>query len=506
MNRKLPFLLLITAFSAVLFLTGQGSTETAPASQTQSSVSTQNSFSSEPLDLEELNETGIYSLQKAFQQVAASSLPSVVEINVVEVVQQTLSPYRNPSDLFGQLFPFMQPQTPDEPREQEYKKQGLGSGVIIRRDGNTYYAVTNNHVAGEADEINIRLYDGRTFEGKLTGNDPRTDLALVEFETREDLPVMDMGDSDSLTVGDIVFAVGNPLGFESTVTQGIISALKRKAQAGSDIADFTDYIQTDAAINPGNSGGALVNLRGELIGLNTWIASNSGGSNGLGFAVPVNTVKRAVNDFIEHGKIRYGWLGVSISDISERNSEDLRDDLGLGDRPGSLVLQVFEGSPADKSGVLPGDFIYQVEGMDVTDSDNLTQIVGIHDPDSTLNFKVIRQGRSLDLAVKLETRDEESVQGATALWPGLVVQPLNKEIRDQLDLKALQKGLVITNVLQGAKAADAGLAPGDIITEVNDNAVSDLRDFYRALNSTEDGQVLFTVLRNGREILLGMKR
>ena len=506
MNRKLLFLLFITAFSAVLFLTGQGSSEIAPSLEANTSTSGQNTFPTTQLDMDELNDTGIYSLQKAFQLVAAKSLPSVVEINVVEVVQQTLSPYQNPGDLFGQLFPFMQPQTPDQPREQEYKKQGLGSGVIIKRDGNIYYAVTNNHVAGEADEISLRLYDGRTFEGTLTGNDPRTDLALVEFESKEDLPVMSMGDSDSLTVGDIVFAVGNPLGFESTVTQGIISALKRKAQAGSDIADFTDYIQTDAAINPGNSGGALVNLRGELIGLNTWIASNSGGSNGLGFAVPVNTVKRAVSDFIDHGKIQYGWLGVSITDIGQQNSSDLRDDLGLSDRPGSLVLQVFEGSPADKSGVLPGDFIYQVEGVDVTDSDNLTQVIGIHDPDSTLNFKVIRQGRPLDLAVRLETRDEDAVQGATALWPGLIVQPLNKEIRDQLDLKALQRGLVITNVLKGAKAADAGLAPGDVITEVNDNAVSDLKSFYKALNAEENGQVLFTVLRNGREILLGMKR
>ncbi len=504
MSKKRFFLLLFISFSAILLLTGQGS-QTDRSAETGGSVGfVQNVSAPAEIDTDLLNETGVFTLQKAFQQVAAHALPSVVEINVVEVVKQNVLA---PQDLFGQLFPFMQPQVPDQqPQEREYRKQGLGSGVIIRRDGNTYYAVTNNHVAGQADEISIRLYDGRTFEGKLTGNDPRTDLALVEFDTKEDLPVLEMGDSNSLTVGDIVFAVGNPLGFESTVTQGIISALKRKAEAGSQIADFTDYIQTDAAINPGNSGGALVNLKGELIGINTWIASNSGGSNGLGFAVPVNTVKRAINDFIEHGEIRYGWLGVSIADISEDGSESLRDDLGLGNRSGSLVLQIFEGSPADKSGVLPGDFIYQVEGQDVSDSDYLTKTVGVHDPDSILDFKVIRQGRSIDLSVKLETRNEEAVQGATALWPGMIVQALNDDIREQLELKSSRKGVVVTNVLEGTRASAAGLVPGDIITEVNRRGISDLRGFYGALNSGEERQVLFTVVRNNSEILLGMKR
>ena len=288
------------------------------------------------------------------------------------------------------------------------------------------------------------------------------------------------------------------------MTQGIISALKRKAGAGSQIADFTDYIQTDAAINPGNSGGALVNLRGDLIGINTWIASNSGGSNGLGFAVPVNTVKKAVDDFIQYGSIRYGWLGVSIADLTAGNENSLREQLGLGDRSGSLVLQIYEGSPADTSGIIPGDFIYQAEGQDIRSSDQLTKIVGNHAPDSVLSIKVIRQGKSLDLQVRLKVRDEEVMQGT--LWPGMIVQSLNEEIRKQMNLPSQLSGVVVTSVLEGTRTADAGMAAGDIITAVNKEKVSDIRSFYAALNNTGDSQILFTVLRNNREVLLGTIR
>ena len=498
MNKRNVFILLMFLL-VLIFITAEGKQETAdklpaPTVQTDQAVRPeQTSYIPE--------EGGLAALQKAFHDVAAQSLPSVVEINVVELVhQQNISPFPGFSFLFGS------PRSSEEPQEREFRKQGLGSGVIIRKDGKTYYAVSNNHVVGEADEISIRLYDGRTFEGQLVGKDPRTDLALVKFDSRDELPLLPVGDSNRLTVGDIVFAIGNPLGFESTVTQGIISALKRKAEAGSQIADFTDYIQTDAAINPGNSGGALVNLKGELIGINTWIASNSGGSNGLGFAVPVNTVKKAIEDFIEYGSIRYGWLGVSIADVSDNDENSMRDELGLGNRSGSLILQIYEGSPADKSGLTPGDFIYQANGQAVRNSDDLTKIVGNQPPDTPLSLKVIRDGRSTDLDVKLEVRDEEAVQGSRSLWPGLVIHSLDKEIRERLELPALQKGVVVLSVLQGTKAADAGMVAGDVISAVNKQRVRDIRSFYAALNSSDEGEVLFKVLRNNREILLGVVR
>ena len=325
----------------------------------------------------------LYALQDQYRLVAKEVLPAVVEINVVEVIKQQI-PGNNfsPFDLFNdnwpfRSFPFGNPdqdrEEKDPPLEREFRKQGLGSGVIIQANGSKYYVISNNHVVGNADEISIRLYDGREYEGKIVGTDMRTDLALVSFDTRESIPVIELGNSDELLAGDIVFAVGNPLGFESTITQGIISALGRKAEAGRQIADFTDYIQTDAAINPGNSGGALVNLEGELIGINTWIASRTGGSDGLGFAIPVNNVKKAINSFIEKGRIEYGWLGVSISDVID---EKLGEDLGISNIKGSLILNLFSNSPAAKGGLLPGDYIIRINNTEIRDSDHLTNVIG----------------------------------------------------------------------------------------------------------------------------------
>jgi S1-C subfamily serine protease len=234
-----------------------------------------------------------YDLQNAFRQVSQKVLPVVVEIDVVNIIERkTINP-------FEYFFRF--PGTPNnvEPQQtQKFRQEGLGSGVIVERRGKKVYILTNNHVVGEADEIKVNLYDGRSFPAKLVGKDPLKDLALISIETKEDVPIATMGNSDDVYVGDWVLAIGNPLGFESTVTAGIISAKGRSGTGQS----FTDYIQTDAAINPGNSGGALVNLKGEVIGINTFIASNSGGNIGLGFAIPINNARRAIDDFIE--KIR----------------------------------------------------------------------------------------------------------------------------------------------------------------------------------------------------------
>ena len=238
--------------------------------------------------------------------------------------------FSNPFDFF-----FRGPRGNNEEGEKrEYKRPGLGSGVIVKKDSNNVYVLTNNHVAGTADEIKVKLNDGREYDAKRIGNDPRTDLALIKFESSENIPVADLGNSEHLEVGDIVLAVGNPFGFESTVTMGIVSALGRETLSGSSIAGFTDYIQTDASINPGNSGGALVNLKGEIVGINTWIASQSGGSVGVGFAIPINNAKKAIEDFISTGKVVYGWLGVSIGDADEKMFPDIRKSLDLGNKNG----------------------------------------------------------------------------------------------------------------------------------------------------------------------------
>ena len=454
----------------------------------------------------------LYALQDQYRLVAKEVLPSVVEINIVEVIKQQIPPNRfSPFDLFNDNWPFPFNQDRDnngdndKPQEREFRKEGLGSGVIIQSDRNTYYVITNNHVVGNADEISIKLYDGREYKAEVVGTDARTDLALISFETKETIEAIKLGDSDLLQSGDIVFAAGNPLGFESTITQGIISALGRKAESGSQIADFTDYIQTDAAINPGNSGGALVNLEGELIGINTWIASRTGGSDGIGFAIPVNKVKNAISSFIEKGRIEYGWLGVSISDLVNDQFSQTREDLKIEGRTGSFVLNLFRDSPAAKGGLLPGDYIINVNTFDVKDSDHLRNLIGNKAPGETVTMRLIRNGREMELSIKLEERqDEESVQGNHDLWPGLAVNRLNDEAREQLNIADSINGVLVTGVVQGSVSQSAGLKAGDIISKVNNRKVETINGFYEQLNSSSSDEITFRVYREGREFLLGL--
>ena len=437
----------------------------------------------------------------SFSGVAKKVLPVVVEINTVEVIEQTVPSFSSPFDFF-----FGNPGRNNEGGEKrEYKRPGLGSGVIVKKDGKNIYVLTNNHVAGEADEIKVKLHDGREYDAKRIGNDPRTDLALIKFETGENIPVAKLGNSGHLEVGDIVLAVGNPFGFESTVTMGIVSALGRETMDNSSIAGFTDYIQTDASINPGNSGGALVNLKGEIVGINTWIASQSGGSVGVGFAIPINNAKKAIEDFISTGKVVYGWLGVSIGDADEKMYPDIRKTLALGDKKGALVHNVFKKSPADKSGLMPGDFITAVDSKPISDSTHLTKIVGKLHPGDKSVFKLIRNKKEISVNVKIEKRAEESeIQKNRDLWPGLIVTTLTDDIRKELNLEKDVNGVVIASVVGDSSAAIAGFKPGDVIEEINDIKTVSIGDFYNALNSGISRKKIFQITRQGSSIVLGL--
>jgi serine protease Do len=432
------------------------------------------------------------SLQNAFNAAANKAMPVVVEVNVTEVVRQNANRQVTPFDFFFGQTPGGQ--------GQEFQRQGLGSGVIVARDGKTVYVLTNNHVAGSASEIQIRLYDKREFPGKLVGADPRMDVALVSFTTNEDVPIAVLGDSSNLRVGDWVIAVGNPYGFESSVTAGIVSALGRKAENGSGIADLTDYIQTDAAINSGNSGGALLNLRGEVIGLNTWIASQTGGSIGIGFAIPINNAKAAVSELVQSGKIVYGWLGVSIGDASTQTLPGVVEDLKLGNRQGSFVFNVYKGSPAEKGGVLPGDFVVRAGDTAITSTQQLTQIVARLKPGADFPLTVIRQGAELKLAVRIAERPAEDKVGQQGgLWPGLSVIQLNDAIRSRLGAAQNVKGLLVANVDEQGIAAAAGIRSGDVLVELNGTRMENVADFYRILNGAANKDLAFKVNRQGRE-------
>jgi serine protease Do len=308
-----------------------------------------------------------HALQQAFRNVSSDVLPVVVEIDVVEVVQR-----QNTQFDMGQFF-FGMP-SPEGQAPQKFERAALGSGVIVEQRGKNVYILTNNHVVGNASEIKVTLYDGRVFEAELVGTDPNKDLALISFETKESIPIAKLGDSSELQVGDWVLAVGNPLGFESTVTQGIISAKSRKE--GPDNNGFTDYLQTDAAINSGNSGGALVNLDGEVVGINTWIASQSGGSIGLGFAIPINNAKKAIDDFIDKGSVEYGWLGVHMGTLSENIAESM----DLKNKEGAFVFNVYQDSPAMKGGLQPGDLITSINNQTIKTGNDLISIIANDSP------------------------------------------------------------------------------------------------------------------------------
>ncbi len=435
------------------------------------------------------------SIQSSFRAVAQKVIPAVVEIDVVDVIKRPVM--TNPFEFF--FGPQGQNQAP---KEQEFKQYGLGSGVIVRRDGSKVYVLSNNHVVGEADEISVKLSDQRQFTAKLVGTDARKDLALVVFETRDPVPIAELGNSDELQVGDWVLAVGNPLGFSSTITSGIVSALGRHSMPGSNTASFTDYIQTDAAINQGNSGGALVNIYGEVVGINAWIASPTGGNVGLGFAIPINDAKKDIDDLLSRGKVEYGWLGVFIGNLSQ----DVAADMKLEGINGAFVSNIFKDSPADKAGIQPGDYITMLNGITIDNANQLLQLVGNLRSGERARFELIRNGSPLTLTARITARgeDNEISKQASRVWPGLYLADVNKDIRKSLELPTLKDGAVVAAVEQGSAAAVAGLRQGDLIESVNGRNVKNVADFYSLIDTKKDTELSFRVFRQGVELVIGL--
>lgn len=426
-------------------------------------------------------------LQDAFRSISEQVLPTVVELDVVETRKGSSNPFEG--------FPYYFFGNPDSQNneEQEYEQSGLGSGVIVRRTGNTYYVLTNNHVAGSAKEISIKLNDGRTFTGKLVGGDDRKDIALVSFEANEDIPVAVLGDSDTVKPGDIAFAMGTPLGYYSSVTQGIVSAIGR---AGTDVNNISDFIQTDAAINQGNSGGPLINIYGEVIGINTWIASQSGGSQGLGFSIPINNVKRAIDDFISGGQIVYGWIGVSLVEITDL----YKDALGVKNKKGAFVSMIYLDSPAAKGGMQAGDYVLSLNGKEVKSVDQLVRDVGDIRAGEEARFVVVRGSKEVNLTVKIEKRDNSVLTNSSKLWPGFVASPITDDIRTSLKLDKSISGVVVINLEAKSPAAAMRLQTGDVITAVNDKKITTISEFYEALVTLKQKEIWFDVYSEGHSM------
>lgn len=384
---------------------------------------------------------------------------------------------------------------------REYKQVGLGSGVIIDDEG---YILTNEHVVAQADKITVTLPDGREFKGEVKGQDQRSDLAVVKINARN-LPVAQLGDSDALKIGQWVVAIGNPFGFalqnpEPTVTVGVISALHRSlGRTVSQERDYNDLIQTDAAINPGNSGGPLVNLKGEIVGINVAIFSTSGGYQGVGFAIPVNNAKRIITNLIEGKKVLYGWLGINAQDLNE----ELTQYFGVSNKTGVLVAGILKDGPAEKGGIKEGDIITKLDDKNINNTRELLSILARAEVGKKVKITVIRDKkeqllgvvigeRPLDLekAVTASGQPAESVSGA---WRGIKVDEINSNYAKRLRLEA-QEGVVVVDIEPNSQADDSGIIPGDVIVQINKQKVSNLAD-YRKVTAGIKGAVLVRTLR-----------
>ncbi|HEX6623263.1 MAG TPA: DegQ family serine endoprotease [Pyrinomonadaceae bacterium] len=398
-------------------------------------------------------------------------------------------------DFFGDRLPRGEQQEPPQRRER-----GMGSGVVVRADG---YILTNHHVVDGAEEITVELNDRRSFTAKLVGSDPPSDLAVLKVEASA-LPVLALGDSDRVEVGDVVLAVGNPLGIGQTVTSGIVSA-KSRATGLSD-GSFEDFIQTDAAINRGNSGGALVNTSGELIGINSQILSPSGGNIGIGFSIPSNMAKNVMEQIIQTGKVRRGLLGVTIQAVTP----DIAASLGLSTARGALVSGVTPGGPAERAGVRRGDVITALNGQPVNDSNALRNRVAATQPGAEVTFTVLRDNREQQLRATLgelpvqtssanDTEEGGARPGATAEGSrlGVGVEPLTPEAATRLKLPRDTQGLLVGTVDPAGPAAEAGVRRNDVIQEVNRQPVRTVEELRAALDRTGNRPALLLVTNEG---------
>ncbi|SOD88858.1 DegQ family serine endoprotease [Caenispirillum bisanense] len=433
----------------------------------------------------------------SFAPVVKAVTPAVVNIYTKTVVQQ-----RQPvSPLFNDPFfrRFFGDQLLGQPREQV--QNSLGSGVIVRADG---IVVTNDHVVKNATEITVVLSDRREFAAEVVGTDERTDLAVLRLKTDgADLPVLPLGDSDLLEVGDLVLAVGNPFGVGQTVTMGIVSALSRTTGGGQ--ADYRSFIQTDAAINPGNSGGALVDSAGNLIGVNTAIYSRDGGSVGIGFAIPSDLVRVVVDSLLSDGKAVRPWFGAAGQGVTA----DIAQSLGLPRPAGVLVNGLYPGSPAEKAGLRIGDVITAMDGHPVADPSELRYRIVTAPVGGTARMSVLRKGAPLDVTVALIAPPEDPPRNVTRLddragpFGGAEVANINPALAEEMGLPGLQRGVVIQRLLRGGVAAQVGFRPGDVVTRVNDSDTLTIDALQAAVRKADTWRITFTRAGRSTTVLLG---
>jgi serine protease Do len=432
--------------------------------------------------------------RNSYAPVLKNVLPSVVNISSSKVVKASPEMSLPMDPFFRQFFgeqggPFNIP--------KERREKSLGSGVIVSPEG---YILTNNHVVDGASDVRVTLSDKRELQAKIVGTDPKTDIAVLKIDATNLKPVI-LGDSSKVEVGDTALAIGDPFGVGQTVTKGIISATGR---GNLGIEDYEDFIQTDAPINPGNSGGALINDRGELVGINTAIIGQSGGSQGIGFAVPVNLAHQVLDQILKNGKVARSYMGILPQDMTP----EMAKAFGEKEPRGVVVGDVSPNSPAQEAGVQRGDIILDVNGKPVTDSNQLRMNISMMEPGTSIQLKLLRNSSEKDLSLKLaemptETAKAESQsdQDSTKALQGVEVENLTAHAAERLGLPATAKGVVVADIDPASKIADSGLHKGDVIQEVNHQPVKDVSEFQSAVKKAGSDPLLL-VNRQGRTLFI----
>ena len=422
---------------------------------------------------------------QSFTELAKTASPAVVNIRTVKTVEGGGQVFRHffqgpdgggsPHDMFDDFFKRFFNEDP-----REFKQRSLGSGFIIDKEG---HIVTNHHVIKDADEIQVKLKNGHEYDAEIKGTDPSTDLALIQIQADEKLPVLEFGNSKDLEIGQWIIAIGNPFGLEHTVTAGIVSAKGRVIGAGP----YDDFIQTDASINPGNSGGPLINMEGEVVGINTAIVASG---QGIGFAIPTVMAKGIISQLKKSGEVTRGWLGVGIQDLDK----ELKEYYGVAN--GVLVTQVFEGDPADKAGIRPQDIIVSVNGQAVDSARELSKAVAALEVGETANLKINRKGDTRNISVKIAKRDKDriaSMQGEpredASDSLGIEVANITANMAERFNLPDRQ-GVIVAGVAPDSKAAEAGIRKGDIIREINHGSVNSVKDYEAAVAKVDKGEPL----------------
>jgi len=456
---------------------------------------------------------GVMELQEAFANVAEAVKPAVVNISAVQILKTEVPYYQfyfgDPfEDFFDEFFGRPREKMP-EPEKKEFKRrlEGTGSGVIIDPRG---YILTNYHVIAGAEEIKVTLSNGeeKKYDGKVVGKDPRTDLAVIEIKAKEKFPVAKLGDSDKIRIGDWAIAIGSPFGLKQTLTVGVVSAKRQSLYVEG--KEYRDMIQTDASINRGNSGGPLVNIKGEVIGINTAIYAPTGVFAGVGFAIPINNAKEILDELIEKGKVVRGWLGIEIREVDEVIAKQF----SLPNTKGVLVNRVIENSAAEKGGMNRGDVIIRIEDHKVESVRDLQEVVSRTKPGKKVKVMVIREKKEIALTIKLEempeTTEEAKVkeekkeigEGEVEEWLGMKVETLTPALAKNYGIED-GKGIIIVEIEIGSKAEEMGLVEGDLIRSINRQSIVDCKEFKKVVKKVDLSQgVIFDIVRRGRPVYI----